>query len=270
MRVVRALSPGEAAPPTIRSFSLPERSPLTPGEALLARPVDGQRISGTEGTAGTVFVTSFRLLWEATPDAEDSGTGATTVVEVPLHALDSCAKVFNPVNEETTATKATNHSNKDNITADVYPKYAAFPALRLNLSEASYATLSTVLHKSTFSPPTRASDLRASVRRTLAFVHEEAETPAHSADGALADPIDPAAHGEARATATAGRGGGVAEVEDGGADATGWLESEMLRLGVGSTTSRWRLCRCALGGCLPTTHRPIFPRACPHDWTLTR
>ena len=224
----------------IRSCSLPERSPLTLGEALLARPINtALQGSGKWWVPGTAYITSFRLLWEAAPDADEaSAPSFARVVELPLHAIESCSKAGK--SEEVAASPSTG------ITAEVFVKYAAFPALRLQLSHTDFVQLSSALQGSTLAPPTRPADLRASVPRTLAFARgvrgaDAADTPAddvvdalHLADGAAGPRMAPAAAPSvSESDAAEGLLTGV----------PGWLQAEVVRLGVDQPSSKWRISR---------------------------
>ena len=220
----------------IRSCSLPERSPLTSGEALLARPIEAMQGSGKLWVPGTAYVTSFRLLWEAVSDADEALAPAVPqVVELPLHAIESCSRAGK--SEEFTASPSTG------TTAEVFVKYAAFPALRLQLSDAGFVQLFSVLHSATLASPTRPADLRASVPRTLAVARgaDGADAPAdavvaapHIADGAAGPEVAPAA------APSASESDAAVEPLVG---VPGWLQAEVVRLGVDQPSSKWRISR---------------------------
>ena len=105
-------------------WSMPS-SPLHAYEALLSRPMLASRRSDLSGerqtaTAGTLYLTSYRVLWEPLQDTP------AAVFSVPLHAIEQ----FDG---------RSGGGGGAVVEAELMLKYGAWPALRLSLDEADYS-----------------------------------------------------------------------------------------------------------------------------------
>ena len=147
----RGTPPAKLAAP--QCWSMP-RAPLHHNEALLNRPVLASSTKRSQGkgscvTFGTLFVTSFRVLWE--PFEEDARDGR---VVVPIHAVQSLRREEGGTGE---------------AVASLWLKYSACPALRVTLSDSDFSQALSTLTAASLAAPLCRSDLRADPRRSLAF-----------------------------------------------------------------------------------------------------
>lgn len=176
---------------------LPAWTPLYVGETVVARMSECRRRVDERLETGQLFVTSCRIIWES-PATPPSSTGVVLVFG--LHSIDRFKRqkaptVANgaPRGIDELSGAATDESliaalsassrlrmvprlTKGNVSngpvdADLYLKYSAWPALRLQLEEAAVGRLLQALNYATLTPPSRAGDPRADVSRSLAVLY---------------------------------------------------------------------------------------------------
>ncbi|KAL1519176.1 hypothetical protein AB1Y20_003436 [Prymnesium parvum] len=193
---------------TDAELDLPEMTQLFTGETLVSRPTEGRRRVGEGAESGRIFVTTGRVIWESSPDTPTSSAKGGSVVELPLHAVDRLKKQKGgtgsstlreleeqsfPGADDSPRSAASSSKLRSLVTrsgrsgamieAEVYLKYGAWPALQLQLEEAAFVRLSQVLASATLNAPSKYSDLRADIRRTLAVASAASPREASSTRG---------------------------------------------------------------------------------------
>ncbi|KAL1529335.1 hypothetical protein AB1Y20_000289 [Prymnesium parvum] len=274
-----ARAPSATHPPIFKrkvmtTYTLPTLSPLHEGEGLVHIPIFATLRWGETRVPGTIFVTNHRLLWEVSDAALSLGAEAIEgpeFIAVPIHSIDSLR-----LTKKGQAGPAAGGSVA--TLGEVVVKYAAQPQLKLLLGDGCEAPLLAALNMATLTPPTKPSDLRADVTRSLAFAHGGGggvameSTPGESAKLSIS-----AAPSEKERKSESGRQESVPEetapeplpdVVGGLLDADpAELEEEYRRMGVGAPHSSWRLCRRNLKFALSPTypHLLAVPAAVSDD-----
>jgi len=138
---------------------------LLPGERMAAAPISALQLGGAgDGTAagtrcaGRLFVTTFRLVWEASSTAA-AGAAASPgddpplswpLVSLPLYSIDRFTKYHQTArsNGRGGIEPPPPPAADPEIVVEVYPKYGALPALRVLVAAAAFGRFSVVVHES--------------------------------------------------------------------------------------------------------------------------